>query len=313
MSITQLEYIVAVHRCRNFAQAAERCFVTQPTLSMQIQKLEEELDVRIFDRSKKPVQTTRMGEEVIKQAIVAIQEFNKIAEIVKADKGEVGGQLTIGIIPTIAPYLVPLFILPLLKKHPDLDVKIAEMTTSQIIQDLGANKIDCGILATPIARKQIVEEPLYYEPLVVFVSPKHQLSKNKTLRIKDISNQNLLMLTEEHCLNAQIKNLCVASSVIAENSRFSYVTGSLETIKQMVELSNGITLLPELATQHFSVKQMNMLRYFREVEPVREISIVTYTGSRKNTTIDALKTVILDVIPSKMKDKKKKTILDVEN
>lgn len=313
MSITQLEYIVAVYRCRNFAQAADSCFVTQPTLSMQIQKLEEELGVLIFDRSKKPVQPTHMGELILKQAMVTIQEFNKIAEMVKADKGEVSGQLTIGIIPTIAPYLVPLFILPLLKKHPDLDVKISEMTTTQIIQELGSDKIDCGILATPLGRKQIIEEPIYYEPLVVYVSPKHKLSKNKTLRIKDISNQDLLMLTEEHCLNAQIKNLCVASNVIAENSRFSYMTGSLETIKQMVELSNGITLLPELATQHFSVKQMNMLRYFREVEPVREISIVTYAGYRKDTTIDALKAVIADVIPSKMKDKKKKTILDVEN
>lgn len=312
MTITQLEYIIAVDRYRNFAQAADSCFVTQPTLSMQIQKLEEELDVIIFDRSKKPVIATDVGRLIVEQAQIICKEFTRIPEIIKSCKGEISGSLNIGIIPTIAPYLVPLFLLQFMKNYPDVVISITEMTTEQIIRGLKDNMVDCGILATPLHEKNITEIPLFYEPLVAYVSPKNRLFKQKTLLPDDIDGGELLLLTDEHCLRSQITNLCNSKTSKGDNSRLNYVTGSLETIKRMVELNNGITLLPELAIANFSVKQLNMVRYFRGIEPVREVSIVIHRNYVKPTLINALKEQIIEGVPEKMKNKRKKMVLDVQ-
>ena len=312
MTITQLEYVIAVDRHRNFAQAAEHCYVTQPTLSMQIQKLEEELDIIIFDRSKKPVIATDVGRLIVEQAQVICKEFARIPEIIKSCKGEVSGTLNIGIIPTIAPYLVPLFLMKFMKSYPDVSVNITEMTTVQIIKGLKDSIIDCGILATPLHEKNITEIPLFYEPLVAYVSPKNHLHKQKTLLPDDIDGSELLLLTDEHCLRSQITNLCNSKVDKGENSRLNYITGSLETIKRMVELNSGVTLLPELAIANFSLKQMNMVRYFRGIEPVREVSIVVHRNYVKPTLINALKEEIIDVVPEKMKNKKKKMVLEIQ-
>ena len=312
MTITQLEYVIAVDRYRNFAQAAESCFVTQPTLSMQIQKLEDELDIIIFDRSKKPVIATDVGRLIIEQAQTICKEFGRITEIIKSCKGEVSGTINIGVIPTIAPYLVPLFLIKFMKNYPDVSVNITEMTTAQIIKGLKDNIVDCGILATPLHEKNITEIPLFYEPLVAYVSPRNPLSKQKTLLPDDIDGGELLLLTEEHCLRSQIANLCNSKLDKSENLRLNYITGSLETIKRMVELNNGITLLPELAIANFSVKQLNMVRYFRGIEPVREISIVIHRNYVKPTLISALRDEIIDSVPEKMKNKKKKMVLEIQ-
>lgn len=308
MTITQLEYVLAVDLHRNFGKAAEKCFVTQPTLSMQIQKLEEELGIVIFDRTKKPIQTTETGKILVQQSIVALREFNKVKELIKIDKGDVSGELSIGIIPTIAPYLVPLFIVNLMSNYKDLKVKITEMTTAQILKELDSHTIDCGILATPLHRKQIVEEPLYYEPLVVYLSPNHELWSKNTLTVEDLSQQDLLMLTEEHCLQSQIRNLCPSERFVS-GSRLNYTTGSLETIKHMVDLSNGITLLPELAAHNLNEDQMLQLRYFRGEEPVREISLVSFKGYRKASAVEALKKTVIESVPVKMRSKVKKNVV----
>ncbi|MDR1056429.1 MAG: hydrogen peroxide-inducible genes activator [Prevotellaceae bacterium] len=312
MTITQLKYVIAVDRYRNFAQAAESCYVTQPTLSMQIQKLEEELDIIIFDRSKKPVICTDVGRLMVEQAQVICKEFIRVPEIIKSCKGEVNGLLNLGIIPTIAPYLVPLFILKFMKNYPEVSVNITEMTTAQIIKGLKDNTIDCGILATPLHEKNITEIPLFYEPLVAYVSPKNHLSKLKTLLPDDIDGSELLLLTEEHCLRSQIAHLCNSKvDKSEENTRLNYITGSLETIKRMVELNDGITLLPELGIANFSLKQLNMVRYFRGIEPVREVSIAVHRNYVKPTLINALKEQVIESVPEKMKNKRKKMVLDI--
>lgn len=309
MTITQLEYIIAVNKYQNFAQAAESCFVTQPTLSMQIQKLEEELDVIIFDRSKKPVEATEVGRLIIDQAHIACKEFIKIPEIIKSVKGEINGVITIGVIPTIAPYLVPLFLSDFMQKYPDVSVNILEITTKEIIKSIKDNTIDCGILATPLYEKSISETPLYYEPLVAYISHKHPLFKKNTLLAEDLEESKLLLLTEEHCLRSQIVNLCGANK--KNDTQLNYITGSLETIKRIIELDDGITLLPELATHNFTIEQLDMVRYFRGTEPVREVSMVTHRNFAKPTLIDALRKEIMQIIPEKMKYKEKKMILEI--
>lgn len=312
MTITQLEYIVAVDTFRSFGQAAEKCFVTQPTLSMQIQKLEEELDVLLFDRHKKPIETTEIGIDIINQARVILNEHNKVNEIIKDKKGNISGNLHIGIIPTIAPYLVPLFLLNYMEKYPSVTVTISELTTAQIIDQLKNGLIDCGILATPIKETQILEIPIYWEPLVTYISKKHKLSKNNTVVMSDIDIKDVWLLNEGHCLRNQILNLCHDIDKHIEDTRLNYQTGSIETLKKIVEAGKGITLLPELAISDFSIKQMNMVRYFRNPEPVREVGIVVNKNYIKKRLIETLKNEILNVIPKKMKESSKKLILDIE-
>ncbi|MDD2412286.1 MAG: LysR substrate-binding domain-containing protein [Bacteroidales bacterium] len=312
MTITQLEYIVAVDTYKSFGHAADKCFITQPTLSMQIQKLEEQLDVLLFDRQKKPIETTEIGISVIAQAREVLKEHARITEIIKDKKGILGGNFHIGIIPTIAPYLVPLFLLNFIEKYPDVTITISELTTAQILEQLKNGIIDCGILATPTRDAHLIETPIYWEPLVAFVSKKHPLSKQSTVMMEDINISDVWLLNEGHCFRNQIINLCHDLQKHIADTRLNYQTGSIETLKKIVEAGKGITLLPELSISDFSVKQTNMVRYFRNPEPVREIGLIVSKSFVKKRMLEALKNEILDVIPKKMKDSSKKLILDID-
>ncbi len=181
MTLTQLNYILAVDRCRNFAQAARECFVTQPTLSMQIQKLEDYLQIIIFDRSKTPVEPTPMGKKVLKYAQKVMGAANELEELGKSLRGEVSGEFILAIIPTLAPYILPLFVNKFLDKYPDVELKIYEYQTDEIIRFLREGKIDGAILATPLEEKDINERPLFLEPFSVFFSPAHALLKKKQI------------------------------------------------------------------------------------------------------------------------------------
>lgn len=312
MTITQLEYIVAVDTYKSFGHAADKCFITQPTLSMQIQKLEEQLDVILFDRQKKPIETTEIGISVIAQAREVLKEHTKITEIIKDQKGILSGNFHIGIIPTIAPYLVPLFLLNFIEKYPDVTITISELTTAQILEQLKNGIIDCGILATPTRDAHLIETPMYWEPLVAFVSKKHPLSKQSTVRMEDIDISDVWLLNEGHCFRNQIINLCHDLQKHIADTRLNYQTGSIETLKKIVEAGKGITLLPELSISDFSAKQTNMVRYFRNPEPVREIGLIVSKSFVKKRMLEAVKNEILDIIPKKMKDSSKKLILDID-
>jgi LysR family hydrogen peroxide-inducible transcriptional activator len=312
MTITQLEYIVAVDTYRSFGQAAEKCFVTQPTLSMQIQKLEEQLDVILFDRHKKPIETTEIGLSIIRQAREVLKEHARIGEIIQDSKGDLSGNFHLGIIPTIAPYLVPLFLLNFIEKYPEVTITISELTTAQILEQLKNGMIDCGILATPTRDNKLSEIPLYWEPLVTFVSKKHPLFKQNTVVMEDINISDVWLLNEGHCFRNQIINLCHDMQKHIADTRLNYQSGSIETLKRIVEAGKGITLLPELSISEFSMKQMNMVRYFRNPEPVREIGLITTKNFIKKRMLEALKNEILEVIPKKMKDSGKKMILDID-
>jgi len=310
MTLVQLEYIVAVDTYRSFVSAAEKCFVTQPTLSMQVQKLEEFLNVKIFDRSKQPVIPTEVGSQIIAQARIVLQENKKIKEIISSQQQDVIGELKIGIIPTIAPYLLPEVIAAMLEKYPDLKLLIWEYTTEDIIHHLKTGVIDCGILATPLVDANISETPLYYENFVSYISKNSKLYKKKTIDADDLEDENIWLLNEGHCMRTQVLNICRST----KNNRLqslTYNTGSVETLIRMVDVNDGATLLPELALADLNAKQLNKVRYFKTPEPVREISLVTHKNFIKKRMLNALKEEILTVIPKQMKQRKKKDVIGI--
>ncbi|MBL7756195.1 MAG: LysR family transcriptional regulator, partial [Chitinophagaceae bacterium] len=225
MTFVQLEYIVAVDTWRHFATAASQCFVTQPTLSMQIQKLEEELGFKIFDRSKQPVVPTEAGLEIIEHARRVLQERNNLLETIQLRKGVLTGELRIGIIPTLAPYLLPLFIQPFTKKYPSVRLVVHEMMTDLIITRLREGRIDAGILVTPLQEPGISEHVLFYEELMAYVSKQNAIYEKSYVLPQDIDPNKLWLLEEGHCFRSQIVNLCELKKMSRENSHFDYEAG----------------------------------------------------------------------------------------
>ena len=311
MTFTQLEYIIAVDNARHFARAAAQCFVSQPTLSMQIHKLEEELGIKIFDRSRQPVLPTEAGSAIIMQARNIIAETKTIHEIVQVQKGILHGRLALGIIPTLAPYLLPLFISSFIKKYPLVKLVVSELTTDLIISKLRDGKIDAGILVTPLQEAGIKEDPLFYEELVTFVSKTNGAYKKNYVLAADIDPDKLWLLEEGHCFRSQIVNLCELRKKSQEGHHFEYEAGSIETLIRLVETNDGITIIPELAALNMRGKQQNQLRYFKSPAPVREISIATHRNQVKKRIIEALKEEILAAVPEKMEKNKKKKIIPV--
>ncbi|WP_423148728.1 LysR substrate-binding domain-containing protein [Rubrolithibacter danxiaensis] len=310
MTLVQLEYIVAVDTYRSFIAAAEKCFVTQPTLSMQIQKLEDTLGVKIFDRSKQPVIPTEIGVDIIEQARTILAEASKLNEIISDHKSELAGELKIGVIPTVAPYLLPKIIVAFTEKYPRLQLLIWEYTTDQIIQNLKSGLLDCGILSTPIEDKSLKERPLFYESFVTYISASSSLSEKKTVTNEDLNPDQLWLLNEGHCMRNQVMNICQKKR-LSQTRQLQYNTGSIETLKRMVDLDNGITILPELSLSELSSEQSERVREFESPVPVREISIVTHRNFVKKSSIAALENEIMKIIPDKMKTRKEKKVMEV--
>jgi LysR family hydrogen peroxide-inducible transcriptional activator len=288
MNLQQLEYIVAVDKHRHFQRAADECCVTQATLSMMIKKLEEELEVILFDRSKQPVVPTETGKGIIKQAKLILKETAYLKQLANDTKAEVKGKIRIGIIPTLAPYLLPLFLYNLLKNNPQLKVKVSELNTDQIIEQLEKDHLDVGILATPINIEGLKEYPLFYEKLVVFVSDKETTLKKKFILPEEIDVNRLWLLEEGHCLRSQMMNLCELRKKNSDFSNLEYEAGSIESLLKIVEMNNGITVVPELAVINFSEKQKKQIREFKAPVPVREISLVTYRHFVKTKLLEVL-------------------------
>jgi LysR family hydrogen peroxide-inducible transcriptional activator len=311
MTITQLEYIVAVDTYRSFVLAAEKCFVTQPTLSMQVQKLEDTLGIKIFDRSKQPVVPTEIGIEIITQARVMLSESEKIKEIISDRQKELSGELRVGIIPTVSPYILPKIIHGFIEKYPQVKLIVWEQTTEEIIQQLKLGMLDCGILSTPLHESNLTEIPVFYENFVAYVSKNSRLSKKKNIVPDDIDMEEIWILNEGHCMREQVLNICQRRKSTKGFQHFEYNTGSVETLKRMVDQNNGATILPELALSELSDKQLDKVRYFKSPEPAREVSIVIQRNFLKRRMIEALKAEILEFVPKRMKSKKKKEVMDI--
>lgn len=300
MTLTQLNYILAVDRCRNFAQAAKECFVTQPTLSMQVQKLEDYLQIIIFDRSKSPVEPTPMGKKVLEYAAKVMHGANALEELSKSLRGEVSGEFILAVIPTLAPYVLPLFVQQFIEAYPKVELKVYEHQTDDIIKLLKEGKLDGAILATPLQVKDIKEESLFYEPFKVFLSPDHELLKKKSIDEKDLDLREAWLLKEGHCMRAQALQLCQFKKV-NEGRQLFFEAGSLETLINLVKSSQGFTVLPYLAAINMPEKDQTMLRNFKQNIPVREISFVTGPLSMKTSIQKALIEVILANIPKELR------------
>jgi LysR family transcriptional regulator, hydrogen peroxide-inducible genes activator len=304
MTFVQLQYIIAIDSYRHFETAAGHCFVTQPTLSMQVQKLEEELGLKIFDRSKQPVIPTEAGIAIIEQARKILSEKNRITEIVQERKGILTGELRIGIIPTLAPYLLPIFVQTFIKKYPQIKLIVHELTTENVVKRLREARIDVGILATPLQEPGIKEHVLFYEELLVYVSEKNGAYKKNYMLAKDIDPNKLWLLEEGHCFRSQIINLCELFKASKERRHFDYEAGSFETLRRMVDLNDGITILPELATLDLSSHQLKLIRHFKKPVPMREVSLVVHRDFVKQRLVKVFKQEIIDAVPEKIKQNK---------
>ncbi len=311
MTFVQLEYIVAVDTYRHFAIAAGHCFVTQPTLSMQVQKLEEELGLKIFDRSKQPVIPTEAGRAVIDQARKTLAEKQRIGEIIQEKKGILTGELRIGIIPTLAPYLLPLFVQTFTAKYPLIKLVVNELTTESVVARLREGRIDVGILVTPLQETGIREQVLFYEELLVYVSRKNAAWKKTYMLAQDIDPNKLWLLEEGHCFRSQIARLCELRKASKEGSHFDYEAGSLETLRRMVELNDGITILPELATLDLTGKQQQLIRHFKRPAPMREVSLVVHRDFVKQRLVQALHQEILRSVPEKVRQNKNQNVVPI--
>ncbi len=312
MTLVQLEYVVAVDTYQHFAVAASHCFVTQPTLSMQIHKLEQELEINIFDRSKQPVVPTEPGKEFIILARRVLAERDHLLQVIRDRNNILSGELRLGIIPTLAPYLLPLFVTHFTRRHPSVKLTVSEMTTEVLIARLREGRIDAGILVTPLQENGIREIPLFYEELVAYVSRKNAAYRKTYVLPQDIDPNKLWLLEEGHCFRSQIVNLCELRKASFHGSHFEYEAGSVETLKRMVELNDGITILPELATLNLTARQAGMVRHFKKPVPVREVSLVIHRDVVKKKLVDALQAEILAAIPRKMEKSDNRQVVEIE-
>lgn len=295
MTLIQFEYIIAVDTHRHFGKAAENCFVTQPTLSMQIQKLEDQLGVVIFDRSKQPVVPTELGVRIIRQARIAVNEAKKVQGMVEEEKTEIQGEVKIGIIPTLSPYLLPLFIHQFIQKYPKVNLKVEELITDQILFKLKNEQLDIGIAVTPLDDAMLTYVPVFYEEFYAYVSHRGQFFDKESINIDDIPNEDLWLLNEGHCFREQVLNVC--QNYKERNSKFKYESGSLEALKRIVDKHGGLTLLPELATLDLDKSSQMRLKRFESVKPIREVSLVMHRSYLKRKLVEALQAEILSSIP----------------
>lgn len=313
MTLQQLEYILAVDKHRHFAKAAEQCFVTQPTLSMMIQKLEEELGIKIFNRDIKPVEPTKEGLEIIGRAKEVLTKAGLLKAYAAELKGENKGELHLGIIPTLAPYLLPLFLKSFTENYPYLKIFIKEMVTNDIIEKLKTGDLDVGLLATPLLETQLAEQPLFYEEFYGYVSSNNKIPPKKLLLPKEIDLNQLWLLEEGHCMRNQVFNLCELKKQDKRSDGLHYEAGSIETLINLVDKSQGITIIPHLATLLLKPGQTDNLHEFADPKPVREISLVTINDFPRKKLLENLRSSILDVIPVSMQHANKKKVTGIGN
>lgn len=314
INISQLEYLLAVATHRHFGKAAKACHVTQPTLSMQIQKLEEELGVVIFDRSKKPILPTEAGEALLAQARLVVSEFKKLHVMAKHREGVVAGDFHLAIIPTLSTYVIPLVLESFANSYPQVKLHIREMQTDHLIDALEREEIDGGILATPLGVTGIKEEVLFYEPFYLYVHKSHPLAKVKQVRESDVDGKELWLLEEGHCFRNQVARFCGmrGRKGVLPNVRFE--SGSLETLKRLVERHIGYTLVPYLAvmTETPDEAEAVVVPFVKPI-PAREVSLVYRREQLKQPILNALMETILKSLPAKLTgmEKKELEVLDI--
>jgi LysR family transcriptional regulator, hydrogen peroxide-inducible genes activator len=312
MNIQQLEYIVAVDNHRHFAKASEKSFVTQPTLSMMIQKLEEELSVKIFDRSRQPVVPTKEGVEIIRRAKLVLSEINGLKNFAIGLKGEMGGELRLGIIPTLAPYLLPLFLKSFRKKNPTIRLHVREMITDDIIDSLKTGELSMGLIVTPVHESGLTEFKLFDEELFGYASQCFAKQGNKLLDPDQIDISNLWLMEEGHCLRNQVLNLCDLKKQETKTENFHYEAGSIETLINLVDNHHGMTIIPELATHNLNASQKKNICRFTDPKPMREISLVVIRDFPRKKLLEQIRQEIISSVPIELNRSNKK-ILEIKS
>ncbi len=291
-SLVQLEYIVALDTHRHFVKAADHCSVTQPTLSMQIKKMEELLGVVIFDRSKQPLIPTDAGRKIIAQARKVLDDAKAIPEIVSAYQEKVDGSLRLGIIPTLSPYLLPRFIGKFTRQFPLVDLHVHEMMTHQVVDGLQKDQLDAGIIVTPLDEAGIEERPLFYEEIRAYLNPNYANAEDGIITVDALKQERLWMMTEGNCFRDQVLNLCAMQKQGEAEQGFSFESGSLETLRRLVDAEGGATLLPELAAQDLPESRRTQLRYIEPARAFREVALVYSRSFSKQRLLSLLEETI---------------------
>lgn len=303
MTLQQLEYILALDKTRHFVRAALMCGVTQPTLSAMVQKLEEELDSKIFDRAQHPIEVTEVGREILKQAQVILFHVNQLKAGVEAKRGQVSGSLNLAVIPTVAPYLLPKLIGLMRKDFPQLAVRMSEMRTDTILEKLRLAEIDMAILATPLHNPSLLEIPLYYERFLAYIAPSDPLYAQPELSAADIPLDRLWVLEEGHCLRNQIFNFCEKAAALHSSS---YEAGSIDTLIKIVDTNGGYSIIPQLHVSLLSDEQQRNLRPLVKPEATREISLIIRNDFVREGVLNAVADSIKKIIPQEMLDERLK-------
>ncbi len=309
MTLTQLGYIVAVAQHRHFGAAAEACFVTQPTLSMQIQKLEEELGIEIFDRTHQPVKTTPLGAELVAQAQIVLAEAEKLKSLSADETDVIASSIVIGIIPTLSPSLAPKLVSWFKANHPTTEISLEELQTKDLMARIKEGSLDVGLLVTPLDDSHIIERPLFYEPFALYVSPEHELAKKKQIESDDLQISDLWLLSEGHCFRDQALKVCGDRRKRKTGGRALFESGSLETLRKMVDQGGGYTLLPALSALDIEEsRRKKQIREFAAPVPTREVSLIYSKVYKRKATLNAIATALTQGLPANyLKPESKKT------
>jgi LysR family transcriptional regulator, hydrogen peroxide-inducible genes activator len=302
MTLQQLRYIVTLDQERHFARAAEICAVTQPGLTIQLKNLEEEIGVKIFDRSRVPLTPTVLGEEIIEKAKRVLREAEGIQNLVIDKKNDLGGTLNVGVIPTLSPYLVPLIIRQLEQSMPKMKFVIRELSTWHLVKNLEAGNIDVAIMSTPTGINSLKEFPIFQEPFIAYLHPDHPGLKEKSYQLREQDKLELLLLQEEYCYNAQLLDICSRGKKKAQD-QFMYDINSIETLKNLVRASLGFAIVPWLSVMN-EIKD-GYCKNFKEPVPVREISLVVSDSFTRKLVLEKIGEVIWNCLPEPLKANRK--------
>ena len=308
ITFIQLEYITALDTYRHFATAAEKCFVTQPTLSMQVKKLEEELDVVLFDRTRQPVIPTEQGKQVIAQARVVLQETARIKTLINDLKQQVTGELRIGLIPTIAPYLLPLFAGEFKKTYPEVELIVEEAITEKIEEMLVRDTLDVGVVVTPLHNKQVIEYPLYYEEMLIYHHAEHPVALKPVIKVQEIDPNEVWLLGDGHCFRSQVINFCDIRDLDLSRLPFEFEAGSIDTLMKIIDREGGYTLIPELAA--LEKENRKQIKSFDGITPLREVSLVYTRKFAKTRLIESLAESIRQSVPETLLDRERGSVVE---
>lgn len=310
ISLIQMQYLAAIDTYRHFATAAEKCFVTQPTLSMQVKKVEEELGIKIFDRTRQPVIPTQAGIAIIEQVRRILKEAEKIDLLVQEMQQEVSGDLTLGIIPTISPYLLPLFAGAFKQKYPAVHLKVQEVVTERIEELLKKDLLDAGILVTPLHNPGLIEQPLFYEEMMIYTNMQHPLSTQPIINIGDIATPEMWLLSDGHCFRHQVVNLCQLHDLKSDVLPFEFEGGSLDTMMKIIDKEGGYTLIPELAGFEIKNDAAHKVRRFSGITPLREVSLVVNRRFAKTNLLQNLANEITRAVPPDLLNKERGVVVE---